>query len=123
MRNLCTTILSGLDSGSLTGSAIDTNQTISASFQFATTDSASAGTVKIQASNDNPNPSGKASLTPTFVPTNWTDIPNATITYTASTTSGLILIPVMSFRYIRAVFTETTAGSGTLSVQMNSLSV
>lgn len=123
MRNLVTTIASASDATSFNGAAVDTNQTFSASFQFSMTDSASAGTVKIQASNDNPASTGASGPTPTFIPTNWSDIPSASVTYTASTTQGIILVPVMSFRYIRAVFTQTTAGSGTMTINMCSQSV
>lgn len=119
MRNAQTTILSAADTATQTGSAIDTGQCFSASFQAIFGDVTAVGVVKIQYSNDNPAVSGYRN---SFTPTNWTDIPSATMTVTAGVSTGL-LIPVMSFSYIRAIYTRTSGGSTTVTVNMNISSV
>ncbi|GAC1502082.1 MAG: hypothetical protein NVS1B10_06690 [Candidatus Saccharimonadales bacterium] len=112
MRDLCITILSASDATSQTGPAIDANQLVSASFQSIFGDVTAAGSVKLQASND-------AVVAPAL-PTNWSDIPSATATVTAGV-CPMIVIPNMTFRYIRAVFTQTTAGTTTVTVKINAL--
>lgn len=122
MRNQCIAILKANDDVSRNGSQIDANQIVSASFQVLITagDTGAAGTVKIQASND-PIPSGSR---PQFVATDWSDIPNASVTVTAGVpSSGIILIPNMAFSFIRAVFVQSSAGTGVVTVNMNSLGI
>jgi len=60
------------DSSSQTGSAFDVGQVVSASFLGYFGDATATGTLKIQASNDNPAPSQYRG---SFVPTNFADIP------------------------------------------------
>jgi hypothetical protein len=108
MREVNVAILSAADTTSQTGSQIDSNQLIIASFQAVFGDSTAAGTVAIQGSNDVA-PLQYSSPT-TFTATNWTNIPNATATITAGA-SAMILIPQMSFRWIRAVYTSSSGGS------------
>ncbi len=120
MRNVNCTILSDSDTTSHNGTAVDSNQLVSASFQAIFGDVGANGTVKIQASNDTYNarynyPEG------TFAPTNWVDVPNATATITSGS-SGLITIANMSYRWIRAVYTRSSGGSTTITVNMNALS-
>lgn len=120
MRNAQVIILSADDSASATGAAFDAGQIVSASFQAFCGDATANGTIKIQASNDNPASSGTARAV--FVPTNWTDIPSAS----ASITSGAsVIIPIynMAYSYIRAVYTRSSGGSSTITVAMNSLSI
>lgn len=121
MRQVCTTILSANADATRTGAAWDTNQMVSASFQFATADLTAAGTVKIQMSNDNPAPSGN-SINNQFIPTNWSDIPNATSTIVAGVGPGIV-IPNMCFRYVRAVFTRTGGAAANVKVLANGLSI
>ena len=120
MKQVICTIASGAATGNVTGSAINVGQLVSASFQIVTGDAAVAGTVKIQMSNDNPNSSGHG-ITSSFVPTNWSDIPNATSTVTAGV-GAPIVISNMAFAFIRAVFTRS-AGTTAMAVNMNGLSV
>lgn len=121
MRNVCQTIFSASDVGSTNGSQVDANQLVSASFQVRISDTDLAGTIKIQASND-PITSGSARMN--FTPTNWSDIPNASVTVTAGVPSaGIILIPNMAFSWIRVSLTQTTPGSGTAVVNMNALGI
>lgn len=123
MRNVNVVVLSGADTGSVNGSAIDANQLVSASFQAVFGDATAAGTLKIQASNDvapvqYTSPSGVG----VFTPSNWADIPNAT----ASVTSGgsvVVSIAQTNFRWMRAVYTRTSGGSTTVIVSMNALSM
>jgi len=121
MRNVNCTILSATDTTSHNGAAVDSNQLVSASFQAVFGDASAAGTVLIQASNDEYNarynfPSG------TFTPTNWTAVPNATATVTGGA-SALITIAQMCYRWIRVVYTSASGGSTTITVNMNALSL
>ncbi len=67
---------------------------------------AAAGTLKFQASNDEP-------VGYLAQPTHWSDIPGATVAVSAS---GSFLIPKieLSYQFIRLVYTNT--GTGTISV-------
>lgn len=117
MRNSQVVILSGVNSGSITGIAYDVNQIISASFQVVNGDATAAGTVKLQASNDVCSSGNRQN----FTPTNWSDIPSATSTV-ASGVGPMIIIATMNFSFIRAIYTRTSGGSTTLQLQMNALS-
>lgn len=117
MRNLNQTILSAVDTASVNGAAVDSNQLVSASFQSVFGDVTAAGTVKIQASNDVP-----VSSRQSFTPTNWSDIPSATATVTAGV-APLIVIANMSFGYIRAVYTRTGGGTTTIIVNIDALGI
>ena len=118
MRNICVEIMSGADTGNVTGGAVNVNQVVSASFVPVFGDVSATGTVKIQASNDLP-PQGQQF---SFTPTNWADIPNAT-SAVASGVGPAIVIGNMCFQSIRAVYTRTSGGSTTVSVRMNGLSI
>lgn len=119
MRKLSQLVLSGADTGSVNGSQLDCGEWVSASFQIVFGDSTAAGTFKLQASNDIFQPGGQSS---NFTVTNWTDIPSATATI-ASGASALITVNVMSYRWIRAVYTRASGGSTTVSVNVLALSV
>ena len=118
MRFLPVQMLSAPDTGNAVGAAIDSNQAVSGSFCPIFGDTAATGTVKIQCSNDSAGPSGYRN---TFVPTNWSDIPNATSTIAAGV-GPAIVIPNMAFGYIRAVFTGS-GGSTTIIVNATLLSI
>lgn len=122
MRNICAQIYSASDATSGNGSKIDANQLVSASFQVIISDADFAGSVKIQYSND---PTGTNSNRVNFTPTNWNDIPSASITITAGPvlSAGAIVIANMCYSYIRAVVTQTTQGTGTAKVNMNALGI
>jgi hypothetical protein len=114
MRNINSTILSGLNNATQTGQQIDSNQLINISFHLHVSDVTAAGTFKIQASND------VCPIGPTpFTVTNWADIPSASVTQAAGTQDALITLSNVSYRWIRAVWTKTTSGSGTVTVNMN----
>jgi len=69
------------------------------------------GTLALQASNDD-------SQAANFVPTNWSAIPNATVTVTGN---GSFLIPKtdLCYQWVRLVYTNT--GTGTISVVFKAL--
>lgn len=118
MRNAQVTIMSGSDVASKNGTAYDVGQVVSASFQISFSDTAIAGTVRLQACND---------LVDNRMSTNgqlvhWTDIPSASSTIVAGV-APMLVIPNMTFSFIRAVLTQTTPGTGTILVNMNVLSL
>lgn len=115
MRQVNDIVLSGLSDASTNGEQIDTNQMLSMSFHLVS-DVAVSGTFKLQASND------VAPLQisgPTFIVTNWIDIPNQSNTLASATQSILVLSANDTpFRWVRAVFTHSGGGdTGTLIVQ------
>lgn len=110
MRNVCTTVLSAADNVSTNGTAIDSNQLVSASFQAYFGDALAGGTLKLQASNDLP---ATTAVSP-FTPTNWVDIPSQTATITTGT-SALLTVGQMAYKWIRAVYTNTAAGVQTIT--------
>lgn len=117
MRSNTQVALAASNASPQNGAAIDANQLVSASFAIYMGDATGTSTVKIQASNDLP-----TGLRGTFVPTNWHDIPSASVA-TVANTKALILIPVISFNYIRVVSTPTVNGSTTVNVSMCALGV
>jgi hypothetical protein len=119
MGNETIVILSASDAASATGTAIDVGQEFAASFQASCTDTSAAGTIQIQMSNDIP-PAGYLGI---FVPTHWTNITGATATIAAGVMSAPIILNPMCFRYIRAVYTSSGAGTGTIHVNMNAQAI
>lgn len=87
------------------GTAIPAQDLLYVSAQAVSTGGA-AGTLKFQASNDNP-VSGSGQ-----VPTNWSDIASASV---AVSGAGSFLIPSLSlcYQWIRVVYTNT--GTGTIA--------
>ncbi len=119
MRYINKTILSAVDTASQTGAKVDSNQLLSGSFAVFFGDASANGAVKIQASNDICN---AQYLPDTFTPPNWVDIPNATATITSGS-SAIITINTLSYRWLRAVYTRSSGGSTTITVNMNAISV
>lgn len=118
MRNVCVTALSAADDVSRTGAKIDANQLINASFQPVFSDVDAAGSVKVQASND----PTLGVPRDTFTPTNWSDVPNASAAVVAGV-APMIVLQNMSFSWIRVVFTQTSPGTGAVTVNMNAVGV
>lgn len=118
MRQAQVIILSAANTATVNGAAYDVNQAVSASFTIVNGDVSAVGTVKLQVSNDIVTNGNRA----TFIPTNWSDIPNATSALTAGV-GAAIVVPNMCFSYIRAVYTRTSGGSTTIQVIMNYLSI
>lgn len=89
--------------------AISSRELFYCSAQITATGSG-AGTLIIQASNDEP--------TNSTAPVNWSAIPSATITVTGA---GAYLIPKIElcYQWVRLVYTNT--GSGTISVVFKAL--
>lgn len=98
------------NSSSINTAPFQTTNTLYCSAQL-TANGAASGTLKLQASNDpsdiNNNP-----------PTNWSDIPNASVIISGS---GTFLIPIQTlcYEWVRLVYTNT--GIGTISVVYKSI--
>lgn len=116
MRNLNCPVLSGLNSGSVTGTAIDSSQLLTASFQLVFGDATAAGSFIVQASNDEYD---TRYLPQDFTPSNWSNI--GTASTVAAGANGLIFLVNMSYRWIRVLYTSTTPGTTTVIVNMNAL--
>lgn len=117
MRQESITVFSASDVGSGNGAKIDSGQLVNCSFHIIFSDTDAAGSVKIQASND-PVPSGAQRNQ--FTPTNWVDIPSASVTITAGG-QKLISLPNIAYNWMRVVWTQTTPGTGNLIVYMDGL--
>lgn len=118
MKTLNEIVLNALpDTSSQTSAAIDASQLFRVSVQASFTDSAVAGTLKLQCSND---PSTANNLPGLQAPTHWTDVPNTSQTITAGA-SVLIPSTEISYRWVRVVFTESSPGSGTVTATLNAL--
>lgn len=92
----------------INGVAIPAQDLWAVSVQVVATGSAS-GTAKIQVSNDNP-------VTGTgMVPTNWTDLPSATVDVSGA---GAVLIPKteVCYQWLRVVYANS--GTGTIAANM-----
>lgn len=119
MKHLNINVLSGSNATNQTGPKIDAVElALGASFHILIPDTTAVGTLIIQGSNDI---CGTQYLPATFTPTHWNSIPNATATITAGG-SSFILLPQVSFRWMRAVWTQTTPGTSTINVNMFALS-
>lgn len=118
MRNAQVPIMTGTDVATKNGTAIDAGQVVSASFQITFSDTDIDGTLKLQACNDRVD--NRNATNGQLV--NWSDIPSASSTVTNGV-AAMIVIPNMAFSFIRAVLTATTPGTGTVTVNMNSLSI
>lgn len=114
MKNVNAIVLQADNDDSANGDQIDASQIYAASFQAINGDTGAAGTVKIQASNDLC-PAGY--LPDAFTVTNWVDIPSASVAVVAGA-PVLISLPNVTYRWLRVVFTETSPGNTTITVQM-----
>lgn len=109
MRSFNEPILNGADASSNKNSvAIDSQNMSFASVVVKMTGTA-AGTVKIQASNDEPTTSAG--------PNNWVDISGATVSVSAA---GTFIIPKLDicYNFIRVVYTFTS-GTGTVTASLH----
>lgn len=89
--------------------AVDADFLWQATVQAVVTDAASAGTVKIQGSNDPVN------VQLNQVPTNWANIANSTVTIAGA---GVYLVPLtqLCHKSIRVTYTSTVAGVQTVAL-------
>lgn len=110
MRQVNINIIPSQAAATVTTAAIPALNLFYCSAQVSTTGSG-AGTLKLQASNDDT----QGSQT---VPTNWSDIPSASI---VASGAGAFLIPKtdLSYQWVRLVYTNT--GTGTFSVVFKAL--
>lgn len=115
MRNVSTVILSAVNTASQLGTiAVDANQLINMSLQTIMGDVTAAGTITVQASNDLP-PNGERAG---FVPTHWSDVPNATSTVAAGV-APLIVLSNLAVQWVRVNYTRTSGGTTTVTVVLN----
>lgn len=108
MRYTTDTVFAGANSaGNLTSAAIDCTAMFGASFQAVFTDGTSAGTLKVQVSNDISNPSA------------WSDFPSGSVAVTAG---GTVFLPIKDLcaAFMRLVWTRT-AGAGTVTSKLKSV--
>jgi hypothetical protein len=113
MRTVTYTAIEAEPSTSLTSAAIPVDQATQTTVVVTLDSTTGAGTVSIEASNDDPSsafPVGE------FVPTNWVAVPNASV---AVSGDGQYLVPLtnLAFQFIRVVFTRTSGSGGTLVAQ------
>lgn len=97
--------------GTVTTPAISALNLFCCSIQIAATGAGAAGTLQLQASNDDPKASNA-------VPTNWSNISGAAVTVSGA---GAMLIPKtdLCYQWVRLVYTNT--GTGTISVVFKAL--
>lgn len=110
MRQLSDVIIPAQAAATVNSAPIPAVNLFSISAQIVAT-GAAAGTMKLQASNDNP-PNGPSAVT------HWNDITGATVAVAAA---GSFLIPKtdICYEYIRVVYTNT--GTGTIMVTVKGL--
>ena len=111
MRQVNETIIPTQAAATVTSAAIPALNLFACSVQIATTGSGAAGTLVLQASNDDSNASN-------FVPTNWAAVPTASVSVSGA---GSFLIPKLDvcYQWLRVVYTNT--GSGTIQVVFKAL--
>jgi hypothetical protein len=120
MRNLCYELLRADDSTDQTSSKIDANQLVSISVMAIFSDTDAAGSVKLQFSNDPCNAGNVAASA--FTPTNWLDVASASVAVVAGAKVALVL-PQITYRWLRVVWTQTTPGTGEITVNVNALGI
>lgn len=114
MRNVNINVASALANANISGSQVDANQLVSASFHAYFSNSQGAGTFKLQASNDIA-PARNMTAIDGFTVTNWVDIPNQSANITSGT-SALLTLSVCTYRWIRPTWTSTATGIQTIGV-------
>lgn len=116
MRSINSQILTGVDASvSGVSAAIAASQIFYISVQAVMTGT-SSGTLKLQFSND-----PCEGQQPTASPTNWIDIPSATVTLTGTAGAFGIAKTDLSYRFIRAVYTKNNGSAGTITVTINGM--
>lgn len=96
---------------------IKAGQLIQCSLQCVVT-GASTGTLKLQFSNDITDPTVPNGA----APTNWVDIPSASITVSAAGVTGLVKMD-LAYNYLRVVWTHNNGSAGTISVNLFAVSI
>lgn len=111
-------VLSVVNDTTTNSAAIDCSDVLQISVQAVSTGTPTA-TVKIQASNDTPIGKPGQNGVP-WVPTNWTDVPSATVSLSAA---GSKLIPKtdLCYQFIRIVFTSSSGDTGTTAVNIKTI--
>lgn len=110
MRILREVIIDALSAGSTqTSAAIDASQMSQASIQGVCTGTAE-GNLSFEISND--------IVTLPEAPTNWTPVVSTAVTLADS---GVLLLDTLCYNFIRAKWTNTAAGTGTVTVKIKSI--
>lgn len=109
MRSLNEPVLNGADASVNQNSVIVDSKNLHLASVHVSMTGTAAGTVKLQASNDEP--------TTGLAPSNFVDITGATVSVSAG---GQFLIPKLDvcYNYIRAVYTATS-GTGTVTAKIH----
>ena len=118
MRQVNIQVLSGADTATVTGSQIDSNQLINASFHLVVGDATAAGTLLIQGSND---VCGVGQQSANFTVTNWATV--SSTAQAAGTQQVMVSLANIPYRWMRAQWTKTTGGSSTVVVNMFAVGV
>lgn len=120
MRPGSITLTSVANTGTVLSPKIDGNQLFGASFQAILSDNTSAGTLQLQSSND---PCGYGNLVQDFTPVNWINVPVSTsaVTVVAGTTQAVVYIPQNYVARFYRVSWVSTAGAGTITVNLFSM--
>ena len=111
MREVNVNVIPVQIAATVNSSAVPALNLFSCSVQIAAT-GAAAGTLVLQASND------ETSVGYATVPTNWSNIPSATVTVSGA---GAYLIPKLDvcYQFLRVSYTNT--GTGTISVVLKAI--
>ncbi len=111
MRQINDNIIPLQAAATITTAAIPALNLFSCSVQASAVGAGAAGTLQLQASNDEPVGAG-------IVPSNWSNITSATVTISGA---GAFLIPKtdLCYQWVRLVYTNS--GTGTISVIFKAL--
>lgn len=111
MRQVNKQILSGANTVTVVGSQIDSNQLVNISFHLVVGDATAAGSLIIDGSND------VAQIGPTpFTVVSWAPI--STTTQAAGTQQLIVQLSNVSYRWVRARWVQSTAGTTTVVVNL-----
>lgn len=110
LKQLPVTVISASGAVDQTSLGIDSPNLFYVSAQVVTSGTAT-GTLKLQFSND------VNAQNPLSQPTNWTDIPSATVTVASAGAAGIPKTD-LCYQWVRAVWTHANAGTGTVIVNL-----
>jgi hypothetical protein len=114
--NVPVQMMNAADTQNENGPPVFCGQFFAGSFTTTFADTSVAGSIQIQASNE----TAPRSNLSTYVPStaSWNNIPNATAAVVAGVCNAIVL-PTLNYQYVRAVFTYTSGGSSTITINGN----
>lgn len=125
MRQAWAKVFDAVDATAGANSAkIDARQVISLSLILTSSSGSNAGSVKLQGSNDIC-AFGNMAI-PDFNPTTWVDIPSAQVDGSGTVASGaavVLSLKVNTYSWVRAVWSQSGGGAGTITGIINSQAV